>query len=137
MLYFRRPESRLIVYGRNLSQTGIKKHPGCSPRMLSHFLSLSDLNTSSQAAYTPSTDAAILFASSNIFLLPDDASLTLLSLLLQQLYLHHWIFVYEVTAQNAGSYMGYVTSHIRSSLMCRPGWMCHQYFPISSSDILC
>lgn len=136
MLYFRRPESRLIVYGRNLSQTGIKKHPRCSPRMLSHFLSLSDLNTSSQAAYTPSTDAAILFASSNIFLLPDDASLTLLSLLLQQLYLHHWVFVYEVTAQNAGSYMGHVTSHIRSSLMCRPGWMC-QYFPISSSDILC
>ena len=59
-LSIRRPESRLIVYGRNLSQTGIKKHPGCSPRMLSHFLSLSDLNTSSQAAYAPSTDAAIL-----------------------------------------------------------------------------
>ena len=93
---------------------------------LSHFLSLSDLNTSSQAAYTPSTDAAILFASSNIFLLPDNASLTLLSLLLQQLYLHHWVFVYEVTAQNAGSYMGYVTSHqVLTDVSSR--WMCHHF----------
>ena len=48
----------MVVISRR--QLAWKKHPGCSPRMLSHFLSLSDLNTSSQAAYAPSTDAAIL-----------------------------------------------------------------------------
>ena len=52
-------------------------------------------------------------------------------------HLHHWVFVYEVTAQNAGSNMGYVISHIRSSLMCRPDWMSPVFILISSSDILC